>query len=96
VGSEVVVFVSSDGAKASSEEGRTEGKGRPEQLHLSNKEITVHLIKKSANQGRAGAPTGLHLAPPVFVRDGGDIMSTVGSEVVVFVKNIFLSQYNDT
>jgi hypothetical protein len=51
VGSEVVVFVSSDGAKASSEEGRTEGKGRPEQLHLSNKEITVHLIKKSANQG---------------------------------------------
>jgi hypothetical protein len=31
----------------------------------------------------------------VFVRDGGDIMSTVGSEVVVFVRHIFLSQYND-
>jgi hypothetical protein len=26
-------------------------RGRPKQLHLSNKEITVHSLKKSANQG---------------------------------------------
>jgi hypothetical protein len=45
--------------------GWTEQKGF-EQLHLSNKKITVHSLKKSANQRGVEAPTGLHLAPPVF------------------------------